>query len=73
MKIWLNGRLVKNESNKTAGVFDSMRVELELQKGVNDILIKLDNNRGQNWFANAISLSFSDIKDARFNLFELLQ
>jgi hypothetical protein len=72
MKIRLNGKLIKDESGKAKGVFDSMKIPLELRKGVNDILIKIDNNRGQNWFANALSLGFSDIKDARFDAFDSL-
>ena len=70
VRIWLNR---KNIADLSAGYgFTSDKLKLTLKPGWNNLLIKCVNEWNENWGANAISLSFSDLSGIRLDNFSQL-
>jgi len=70
VRIWLNGERIANLGEKPG--FAGEEIVLKLQEGSNDLLIKSVNGANENWYAYAISLSFSKLKGITFENFETL-
>lgn len=66
-RVWLNGEQVADLPGKVG--FDGKDVKLKLQKGWNDVLIKVSNFRNENWSVFAASIVFPDRKGLKFNSF----
>ena len=67
LRLWLNGQLIADMPARQA--FQGEKVDLTLQAGTNNILLKVPNDINENLYAYAVSLFFPDRSGLTFDDF----
>ena len=67
VRVWINSKQIADFSEESG--FNGKTLKFKLQKGANDLLIKVANSVNQNWSVFAISMDFPKVKGIQFDEF----